>query len=90
MVDKKPRSMKSHNYHMLMQQVLNLFLQGLMVVEPWMAIVRLNCVFWWVCVKVWNLFEITNLQEDVAITFSILKKKFLPTFFDVMMHYFCL
>jgi hypothetical protein len=39
---------------------------------------------------VWNAFEITNLQEDVAITFSLLKKNFLPTFFDVMMHLFLL
>jgi hypothetical protein len=62
MVDKKAKSMKSHNYHMLMQQVLPLFLQGLMVAEPWMAIVRLSCVFLWVCVKVWNPFEIANLQ----------------------------
>jgi len=41
--------MKSHNYHMLMQQVLPLLLQGLMATEPWMAIVRLSCVFDGLC-----------------------------------------
>ncbi len=47
-----------------------------MAVEPWMAIVRLSHVFLWVCVKVQNPFEITNLQEDLAITFSLLKNFF--------------
>jgi hypothetical protein len=32
--DKKLGSMKSHDYHILMQQVLPLCLRGLMVVEP--------------------------------------------------------
>ncbi len=32
--DKKLGSMKSHDYHMLMQQVLPLSLQRLMVMEP--------------------------------------------------------
>jgi hypothetical protein len=43
--DEKLSSMKSHDYHMLMQQVLPLCLKGLMVVEPWMVIMRLNHVF---------------------------------------------
>ncbi len=43
--DKKLGSMKSHDYHMLMQQVLPLCLKGLMVVEPWMVIIKLSHVF---------------------------------------------
>jgi hypothetical protein len=60
-VDKKLNSMKSHDYHMLMQQVLLLCLWGLMAMESWMAIMRLNHVFQQVCVKVWNPFDIVNL-----------------------------
>jgi hypothetical protein len=41
-------------------------------------------------VKVWNPFEITKFVRRVAITITLLKKKFLPTFFDVMMHLFLL
>jgi hypothetical protein len=41
----KLNSMKSHDYHMLMQQVLPLCLWGFMEMEPWMAIMRLNHVF---------------------------------------------
>jgi len=50
--NKKLNSMKSYDYHMLMQQVLPLCLWGLMAMELWMPITRLSCVFQWVCVKV--------------------------------------
>jgi hypothetical protein len=43
--DNKLGSMKSHDYHMLMQQVLPFCLQGLMVAEPQMAIMRLSHIF---------------------------------------------
>jgi hypothetical protein len=43
-VDRNRGSMKSHDYHMLMQQLLPLCLQGLMSMEPWMAIMRLSCL----------------------------------------------
>jgi hypothetical protein len=85
-VDKKLGSMKSHDYHMLMQQLLPLCLQRLMSVEPQMAIMRLSCVFWQICVKVWNPVDIRNLREDVVITLSLLEKEFPPTFLDVMTH----
>ncbi len=52
--DKKLGLMKSHDYHMLMQQLLPLCVLGLMAVEPWMAIMRLSHVFRRICVKVWN------------------------------------
>jgi hypothetical protein len=86
MVDKKLGSMKSHDYHMLMQQPLPLCVLGLMMVEPWMAIMRLSRVFRQICVKVWNPTNIGNLQENVAITLSLLEKEFPPIFFDVMTH----
>jgi hypothetical protein len=37
-------------------------------------------------VKVWNLNEIGCFKEDVVVTISFFKKKFLPTFFDIMIH----
>jgi hypothetical protein len=76
MVDKKLGSMNTHDYHLLMQQLLPLCLWRLMAVEPQMAIMRLSCVFHRVCVKVWNPNQIGSLQEDVVIIFSLLEKKF--------------
>jgi hypothetical protein len=40
--------MKLHDCHLLMQQLSPLCLQGLMGVEPWMAIMRLSCVFYYI------------------------------------------
>jgi hypothetical protein len=57
-----------------------------MGVKPWMAIMQLSHVFGCICVKVWTLNEIGSLKEDVAITISLLKKKFLLAFFDIMTH----
>ncbi len=45
-----------------------------MAVDTHMAIMRLNCVFKNVCVKVWNQAYILSLQEDVAITLCMFKK----------------
>jgi hypothetical protein len=53
--------MKSHDYHMLMQQLLPLCVRRLMAVEPQMAIMRLSRVFRQIRVKVWNLVDIGNL-----------------------------
>ncbi len=36
--------------------------------------------------KVWNPFDITNLQEFVTITFSLSKKEFPSSLFDIMTH----
>jgi hypothetical protein len=37
-------------------------------------------------VKVWNLSDIANLQEYLAIALSLLEKEFPPSFFDIMTH----
>ncbi len=86
--NKKLGSIKTHDYHLLMQQLLPLCLWGFVAVEPWMAIMRLSHVFHWICVKVWNPNEIGSLQKDVTITISFFKKKILPTFFNIMTHLF--
>jgi len=59
--DRKLGSMKSHDYHMLMQQLLPLCVRRLMAAEPQMAIMRFSRVFRQIRVKVWNLVDIGNL-----------------------------
>lgn len=77
--------LKSHDYHMLMQQTVASFLlvRWLMAIEPWMSIMRFSHVFRWVCVKVWNLSDIASMWENVAITLSLLEKQFHLIFFDI-------
>jgi hypothetical protein len=86
-VDKKLGSMKTHDYHLLMQQLLPFCLQGLMGMEPQMVIMRLSRVFCHICVKVWNLNEIESVRENVVVIVCFLEKKFLPAFFDIMIHF---
>lgn len=83
---KKFGSMKSHDYYMLLQQLLPLFLLGLMAVEVRMTIIKFSHVFRQVCVKIWNPFDIASLWDDVVVTLSLLKKKFPLAFFDIMTH----
>ncbi len=45
MADRKLGSMKSHDYHMLMQQLLPLCVRRFMAMEPRMVIMRLSHVF---------------------------------------------
>ncbi len=51
------------------------------MVGPWMGIIMFSHIFWQVCVKVWNLVDIVNLQEDETIILSLLEKKFPSSFF---------
>jgi hypothetical protein len=82
-INKKLVYVKTHDFHLLMQQLLPLCMHGLIVVEFYMAIMKLNCVFWWDCAKVWNPIGIENLWENVVVTLS-LEKKFLLSFFDIL------
>ncbi len=55
------KGLKSHDYHVSMQQILPLGLRGLLDSRPSMAIMRISNVFWRICNKVWNPLEIESL-----------------------------
>jgi hypothetical protein len=61
---KKLGGLKSHDYHVLMQQVLPLALHGLMKPGPQMAIMRVCKIFHRICTKVYNPadFQFITLQ----------------------------
>jgi len=63
-MEKKLGSMKSHDWHKLMQQLMPLGLRGLM--QP-----HVQLVFNSICVKVWDPKEFQALRDDVATTFSV-------------------
>jgi len=77
---------KSHDYHILMQQVLPLTLSGLMALGPIMAIMCICKVHRHICSKVWNSTDIDFLHLDVAIFLNLLEMEFPPSFFDIMTH----
>jgi hypothetical protein len=83
---KKLGGLKSHDYHVFMQQVLPLALRGLMKPGPRMAIMRVCKIFRRLCTKVYNPAEFDSLQVDVAESMALVEMEFLPSFFDVMTH----
>lgn len=79
-------SMKSHDYHVMMQQILPVCLRGLMQDPVRKVILRLSDVFRRICVKVWDAADFPQLKIDVAQLLCDLEIYFPPAFFDVMTH----
>jgi hypothetical protein len=83
---KKFGSLKSHDYHVLMQQILPLALRGLLTAGARMAVMHMCKVFRRICTKVYNPAEYESLQLDVAESMALLEIEFPPSFFDIMTH----
>ena len=73
------RGLKSHDYHILIQQVLPLCLRNLMPKCPRMALIKLSRVFQKICCRIVDPTTYESLREDVALVLCLLEKEF--TFF---------
>ena len=78
--------LQSHDYHVLMQQILPLALRGLLQLGPRIAVMRISKVFRRICNKVWNPVEFQRLRVDVARSMVLLEMHFPPSYFDIMTH----
>jgi hypothetical protein len=85
-VDGSLKGLKSHDYHVFMQQVLPLCVRTIMRKEVRICIIRLSRIFKRLCAKTINPSEMTDLREDTAITLCMIEKEFPPAFFNVMTH----
>jgi hypothetical protein len=83
---KKFGGLKSHDYHVLMQQLLPLGLRGLLQPGPRKAVMRMCKVLRRLCTKVYNPAEFDSLQADVAESMALLEMEFLPSFFYIITH----
>ena len=72
--------MKSHDYHVLMQQVMPLALCGLMEPGPRLAVMRMCKVFRRLCMKVYNPADFQSLEADVAESLALLEIEFPASF----------
>jgi hypothetical protein len=54
-------SLKSHNYHVLMQQIMPLALRGLLTEGARMAVMRMCKIFRRLCMKVYNPADFDSL-----------------------------
>ncbi|XP_062108477.1 uncharacterized protein LOC133819291 [Humulus lupulus] len=82
----KLMGLKSHDCHILMQQLLPMAIKGLMPLGPRDAIIRLCMFFNRICQRVLDRESIMTLENDVIETLCLLERFFPPSFFDVMIH----
>lgn len=83
---KKFVGLKSHDYHVFMQQMMPLGLQGLLKPYPRMVVMRMYKVFCKICTKVYDPSDFQSLPLDVAKSMAILEMEFPPSCFDIMIH----
>jgi hypothetical protein len=83
---KKFGALKSHDYHVLMQQLLLLALLGLLKPNARMAIMRMCKIFRRICTKVYNPADFDSLELDVVESMALLEMEFPPSFFDIRTH----
>lgn len=82
----KLSGLKSHDYHILMQQILPLCLRNIGNEKLVGAIVRISRVFQKLCGRVIEPADESDLLEDCAETMCLIEKKMPPQFFDIMFH----
>ena len=81
----KLRGLKSHDHHILLQQILPVSLRNVGDKGVVGAIMRLSRIFQRLCMKVINPDSRDQLMQDVAEIMACLEKEF-PPFFDIMVH----
>ena len=82
----KLSGLKSHDYHILMQQVLPLCFWRVANKALAGAVIRLSRVFRKLCTKIINTTEKEQMLADCAETMCMLEKEMPPAFFDIMSH----
>jgi hypothetical protein len=80
------KGMKSHDYHLMIQEIFPLCMQHLMVKGCRMAMIHLWCVFLKTFAKIVDPTIIGELKKKVAMTLVLLEQEFPPLFFDIMTH----
>jgi ssDNA-binding Zn-finger/Zn-ribbon topoisomerase 1 len=86
MSDLKLVGMKSHDCHVLMQQLLPVAIRGILPPQVRYTSTRLCFFFNTICSKVINPTILDDLQADVLETMCRFEKYFPPSFFDMMPH----
>ena len=84
--DRKLIGLKSHDYHMLMQEFLPIAIRSIMHPPTRYAIIRFCFFFKSICSKEIILKELDKMQAELVVTLCLLEKFFPPSFFDIMIH----
>ena len=81
------RGLKSHDYHVLMQQLLPIAIQNMGMPNQMVdAIIELCSFFWWLCSKSKKAEDFEKLHTNISPILCKLEEKFSSAFFMVMIH----
>ncbi|GMP88319.1 hypothetical protein CsSME_00040354 [Camellia sinensis var. sinensis] len=78
--------LKSHDGHILMQQLLPIALRGTLPKKVASPLIELSCFFREICSKVLQVEELDRLASRIVLTLCNLERIFPPSFFTVMVH----
>lgn len=84
--EKKFQGLKSHDYHVLIQDIIPACIRGLLSPGARDAVVRLGNCFKRICSKAVDPSTIPQLKQYVAETLCLLEVWFPPALFDIMPH----
>ena len=79
--------LKSHDNHILMQQLLTIALRGLLLASITRPLIKLSCFFKEICSKMLKVSDIENLEKDIVVMLCELENIFPPSFSTVMVHF---
>ena len=85
--DLKLVGLKSHDCHVLMQQLLVMAIRDILPNKVRHAITRLCFFFNAICSKVIDPIKLDDLENEVAIILCQLEMYFPPSFFNIMVHF---
>ena len=78
--------LKSHDHHVLLQQIMPAAIRGSLQVGPRNAVIRMGTLFKKICAKVVDPLQIPALLDYAAETLCLFEQHFPPSFFDIMTH----
>ncbi|XP_013709549.1 uncharacterized protein LOC106413295 [Brassica napus] len=84
--ESKISGLKSHDYHVLMQQVLPVAIRGVLPKGVRIAIGRLCDFFHHLCQRVIDIEKISVMETEIVETLCMFERFFPPSFFDIMVH----
>ncbi|XP_040948543.1 uncharacterized protein [Gossypium hirsutum] len=84
--DRRLYSLKSHDYHILMQNLLPVALRCCMSKKVTSCIIELSNIMKAICGKVLDVQELQKVQDRAALTLCNMEKIFSPSFFTIMVH----
>ncbi|XP_056848905.1 uncharacterized protein LOC108829822 [Raphanus sativus] len=82
----KVTGLKSHDYHVLMQQLLPIALKGLLPKGPRLAVFRLFAFLNLLCQRVIDREKLLVMEAEIVETVCLFERFFPPSFFDIMLH----